>query len=544
MRQESGQPVSFEGPLLLFLLSAAVGLWIAGGQPDAWKKFWMIVGGLVVYGILVRIPDSIHAGGLAFSPLRLLWIGLPIFVIIYFLVANDWTRWIQKMPGLNLTAPWFPVWRPPPSYWINPNVAGGIIAVFLPLQLAALTDEEHKTRVTRGAVIAVGFSVLGLIMTLSRGAWLGSVAVMVGWALWRLIARWGAAHTIRLWATIVFSLLAVASLTYVRVFQFTPVGSRLLAFVEHDRVAVWRMALDLLDDYPFTGLGLGNFQMAHASFVLLVHVGHTFYAHNLLLDLWLEQGLLGVLAFGWLVIRALRANVTASHWRLAALASLAVMLLHGLVDDPLYGAGGLPALLLFVPFVPLSRGQDSAVSMRIAQRKSYVAFLAGVPVIVFAAGLLIPSVQADLQANLGAALQTRAELFIYRWPEWPIQDELRRSPRIDLAPAIAHYQNALRLDPGNATANRRLGQIELSLGRYDSACRHLQQAYRTAPGQRATRQLLGECYAIAGDVTQASALWRTVDVSEQQLVLRQWWYEHLGEKQSAEWIKQAAEALH
>ena len=37
---------------------------------------------------------------------------------------------------------------------------------------------------------------------------------------------------------------------------------------------------------------------------------------------------------------------------------------------------------------------------------------------------------------------------------------------------------------------------------------------------------------------------QTVDVSEQQLVLRQWWYEHLGEKQSAEWIKQAAEALY
>ena len=58
MRQEPGQPVSLDVPLSVSLLSAALCLWIAGGQPDAWFKFWMIVGGLALYGILVHLRTA------------------------------------------------------------------------------------------------------------------------------------------------------------------------------------------------------------------------------------------------------------------------------------------------------------------------------------------------------------------------------------------------------------------------------------------------------------------------------------------------------
>ena len=47
--------------------------------------------------------------------------------------------------------------------------------------------------------------------------------------------------------------------------------------------------------------------------------------------------------------------------------------------------------------------------------------------------------------------------------------------------------------------------------------RHLEAAYDAAPGQRATRQLLGESYALAGDAAGAAALWRTVDLGQGQL---------------------------
>ena len=96
---------------------------------------------------------------------------------------------------------------------------------------------------------------------------------------------------------------------------------------------------------------------------------------------------------------------------------------------------------------------------------------------------------------------------------------------------------------GWPTANRRLGQIELSVNQYEAACRHLQTAYQAAPGQRATRQLLGECYAVTGDPVRAAELWRTVDVSQKQLMLRQWWYGYLGDQQRLAWLQQAIDLV-
>jgi predicted Zn-dependent protease len=134
-------------------------------------------------------------------------------------------------------------------------------------------------------------------------------------------------------------------------------------------------------------------------------------------------------------------------------------------------------------------------------------------------------VRAQFRANLGALRQTRVELAVYEWPKWPLQDAVRRAHEIDLAPALADFHAALELDPTNVTANRRLGQIELSLARYQDARTHLAAAFMAAPGQTATRQLYGESLAATGDVPQAAQMWRSIPLDQDQLQLRQAWHE-------------------
>jgi len=47
----------------------------------------------------------------------------------------------------------------------------------------------------------------------------------------------------------------------------------------------------------------------------------------------------------------------------------------------------------------------------------------------------------------------------------------------------------------------------------------------------------------AGDVGRAAALWRTVDLSQGQLLLRVWWSDFIGEKAKAQLIRQAARRI-
>jgi hypothetical protein len=538
----------FDPPLFLFLISAALGGWLAFDQAAASAKFWQIVGGLALYDSLVFVPDQTAVFGRRFSPVPWLLLLLPAMIAAYSMLTSDWSLVIGKAPWLNPAASWFAFWQPGvPADRLHPNVAGGLIAAMIPLQVAAAGSVRRLPPATAagaggpversswgaarvGAWLLVGLSFLGLLMSASRGAWLALGAVGGLWLLWRVRGhRWSR----RTWLVLAVFAISALALGAVLVWTWGPVLS------PGGRVALLHGSVDLLMDTPFTGIGLGKglFQMAYSSYVLLIHVGHTNHSHVLPLDIWLEQGLLGLAACVWLLVSAVRARYVSPVWRAAGLASLGVLLLHGLVDDPFYASRGV--VLLFVALAVLAR-EDLRVPRRPAPAFKPIASAAALFATLLLLLLLLPPARAAFQANLGALAQTRAELSVYHWPEWPIQDALRRSPTVELGPAIARYRAALALNPENATANRRLGQIELSRGEYETARAHLEAAYVVAPEQRATRQMLGEARAITGDLREASSLWEGLDLSAGQVPARVWWYEHLGEEANARRVQQAA----
>ena len=530
---------AFTLPLTLWLISAAWGVWIAYDRSAAWNRFWLMLGGLALYALLARLPERIrftqHREAPVFQWILLL---LPVLVTVYFVLTNDWSARLGKVAWLDPAMRWFASWQPNlATIRLNSNSVGGILAMLIPLQVAAWQRAQPHGRRWLG-IPFVGISLAGLVLCASRGGWLALAFVMAGWAVWsvtgQLAHRWGVSpQTTKIIPLIAIALLLVATVSFA---VLTPWGERLLS-LRSDRLEVWRNSLDLVSDYPFTGLGLDNFEMAYSSYTLLVHVGHTIHAHNLFLDIWLNQGPLGVLALAGLIVQALWPQKAASTWRAAGLAALAVLLLHGLLDDAFYGYGGQALPMLLVPFAALDRPGAKAKPIPVLG-------LWGITACALAIALTLPSVRATVEANLGALAQTQAELSIYTNARYGLQEALRRSPQLDLSKALGHYQAALTLDRANATANRRVGQIELSLGQYGPACKHLETAFAAAPHQRAARQMLGECDALAGDISQATALWQTINLNEGQLDVRYSWYAYLGEKESAARISQAAQGLH
>jgi tetratricopeptide (TPR) repeat protein len=213
-----------------------------------------------------------------------------------------------------------------------------------------------------------------------------------------------------------------------------------------------------------------------------------------------------------------------------------VLVLHGLVDDAFYGYGGAGALALFVPFALLSRpGQHAPPRARRARRRTAVVLAAVVAVLLLA----LPAVRSAWRSNLGALRQSRVELRAYSWPASPIQDATRRDVAPRLAPAIRDYESALRLHARNVTANRRLGQIQLSLGRYEVARQRLLAALEADPGGHATRRLAGEALAVTGDVARAAEVWRPLRLGPEPLAHRQFWYDAADPGQRADWMRAA-----
>jgi hypothetical protein len=255
----------FDLPLLLFLVSAAVGAWIAFDPAAASAKFWQIVGGLALYDSLVFAPEQATVLGWRFSPVRGLLLVLPALIAIYALLTTDWSVATGKVLWLDPVIRWFRSWQPQVAvHPLHPNVSGGLIAALIPLQIAA-------ARGLRLAWPLVGLSFLGLLMSASRGAWLGLAAAGVVWVVWRLWGRsWGRRTWLALGGLVTLAVAAGTAL----VLTWGPV------LFPGGRPDLLLNSIDLALDTPFTGIGLGKgiFMMPFSRYVLLLHVGHTFTA--------------------------------------------------------------------------------------------------------------------------------------------------------------------------------------------------------------------------------------------------------------------------
>lgn len=564
----------FDVPLLLFLLTAGVSVWAAYDRETAWQKFWLIVGGILLYYALANARSLWPRHGPAAADLRLWGLaGFGVALALYFTATHDWQGAPSPVALIDQWGMWLQRFLPAlPGHRLNANVTAGMLVLIVPFAAALILTAGQLPRrpgfwqVVAGAALL--FILLALVLTVSRGAWLALAGALALFCLWR-IAGWLGRITLpqkrRLSRRyrfrrqrLLFGLtLAVPLALAVLAVLFWSGDVALLArhwlpvlLADMNRLALWRGGLLLAADYLFTGGGLGGFVMLYSTYSLLIHVGHSFHAHNLYLDVVIAQGMPALLLLGWMWLlvgvalhRRLRPQPAGEEGPLyspalpAAALALSVLLLHGLVDDALYGSRGL--LLLFVPLafaVPRRTGREQETAGPRRQRQLIPAALAAVCLLAllwFWRG----QITGAWYANLGAVAQSQAELRHYRWPETDIQDRARQEA--DLTTAVAHFERALEANPRQATAHRRLGLIALSRGAYATALAHLQTAYQVTPWDQATRQWLGEAYVVNGRVAEGAALWGTLLNQNNQLGIRAYWYQQLDDPQRATWVQEA-----
>lgn len=541
----------------LFVITAGIGVLVAYNRVAAFERFALIAAGIVLLLPLTWLGSG-RAGRMAAGILSLGCAVAAAALSAYFLLAYNWSAAEMRFAATKALAEQALLLRPTFSLTdtVNANVAGGALVVLILIGIGGLLWLLRRRSLVLKIVLllllvpALLFAVLTLIMTESRGSWLAGavgVATLV-FALWRSGSHHRKAVRVAADAVAVLSvLLLVAAIGFV--LAAPAQAGRILTDVGGStalgRAQLWPDGRAIVEDYCFTGSGLGSTMMVYSTYYLLLHVGHTTHMHNLYLEIAVQQGVPGLIAFLCLATGAAAllilslAEGTPGQRRLAAgaLAALAAILVHGLVDAGLYASRLAPLVLLPVvvawPIRPRRRSDDLVAW-------GSLAFLgAALPIALMALPFLSPGSRAAFQANLGAVEQTVAELSVYEWPAWPLQDVLRREEGVDLAPAMARFDAALILDSGSVAAHQRLGQIALARGDMDAAERHLAAAYKVAPNRRPVRQLLGEVYALRGEAGQAADLWQGLDLSAGQLQAREFWYGHIGRQDSLKMLQEA-----
>jgi putative inorganic carbon (HCO3(-)) transporter len=227
----------------------------------------------------------------------------------------------------------------------NPNLLAGYLLPALPLTLVALLRWPGLPR-KLFALTALVLGVAALVLTYSRGAWMGLVAEAGVIVL--LLAVRGTRAWPPLWRKLFPLLLLVggAALLVVLVTQVEPLRVRVMSLVagrqdssNNFRINVWLAALDMIQARPWLGIGPGNDAFNQIYPLFQQPKFNALSAYSIPLELAVEAGIPGLLAGIGLLVANLR--TATALWRgdgvfslpsLAVIAVIAGLAVQGLTD--------------------------------------------------------------------------------------------------------------------------------------------------------------------------------------------------------------------
>jgi O-antigen ligase len=235
----------------------------------------------------------------------------------------------------------------------HPNVAAILLELSLPLLIAWIWTAARPWR----ALLALGAlgNLLAMVLTFSRA---GIVAGLVALAV---MAGVSVAHgERRRLLTLGFVALGVPAVLICAALTAPGLDRRLTAELtavtlhqassnaQPTRFEYWRVATDMLRDYPWLGVGPDNYRWRFASYSGVLDDNLGVHAHNQYIEALADTGILGLLTLSWLLACLIRAAIAGVRscaataglagvddwpWRAALLASLSAWLVHAVLDD-------------------------------------------------------------------------------------------------------------------------------------------------------------------------------------------------------------------
>jgi O-antigen ligase len=384
----------------LFALAGLWGVLIAGERGPALREFrWMILGPLLFYALIVfwqARPDRATVLG-RLLPAFLLSGALVGLIGMLQFVGLNLVPLIGQKVGFSDDSIFVEGVRRVSSVYGHPNNLGLFMGRVWPIA-AALAFGAWLTRGDRGSTdgrpttndqrsasfvlrpssfvlrpesffaLFAALSLGGLLVSFSRGAYLGALAAALVIGVFLAPQSFWRARRVRvaLAAAGALAVVAVIALVALDIDRFNPFGAS-----SGVRLKTWASALAMLRDHPL-GVGLDQFGRLYPQYIDPSLAGtneiNTAHPHNLILDIALRMGPLGLLAFGWLLaaffrhtIRASRLGATpgraqAPGWGVAPplavglAAAMVAALVHGMVDAFYFWPDLAFAFWLFIAF--------------------------------------------------------------------------------------------------------------------------------------------------------------------------------------------------
>lgn len=441
-----------------------------------------------------------------------------IFILLLVLsqIAIAVLQWFEYLPSYNSNFRFSGIFFNPSPYIIF------LSAILIYCLTVGLCNTNKIIKIV-GIVLFVAAIPIVLI-TLSRSAWLGLIAgvllvLFIRFHLFKKVSRW--------FRLLKFKIIGISMLMVVVSF-----AAYYLYHLKKEsadgRILVWKLSFNIIDDHPFTGIGQDRFSARIIEYQSVYFKQHpdrmltegrladtVYYAFNDTLQITVEQGLIGLVLFGVVIltgvkfIRRLISDPTTGKIVandgiiIGTIASVAVILVSGLTSYPLMM---LPIKVLFlIALGILSAIYENTMTVDAVYKSErkilpIIGIIAGISLMIYSAALSHAYYLANNIAKYGydkdpdamnkltqyKLLVNTEEWYALRQCDYLINKE-------QYTKAIVEMEKAKKITASKALYFS-LAQVYVYEKQYDKAEAQLMLMYYALPGLVAPKYRLAKFY--------------------------------------------------
>lgn len=357
-------PTPFDFLLIIFGLAFIVSILVSADPEFTLPKATGVILGFAVWRFMHK----------SFPSKRTFFAWLVLYILLgasFVFLGVISVNWLDKVPAVGVIIAKLPtgllVIPEAPAAGVHSNQLAGTLLLYIPFFISIVLgfywSRPSMKRLFLILILTIGL--LGmLLLTQSRSGWLAFAASM--WIL--LLFWWLALPKSEAVRKVILGFLGVLAIG-VSLLLASLGTSRLTSIWEDPnqqsfvgnlstinfRQEVWRWALAAIQDFPFTGTGLGSFRVVVRRLYPL-NVEPTYdiaHAHNVFLQMALDLGLPGLIVYIGLIslvcylgVWAARRNDEQRPFILGILGGLAALHLFGLTDA--LALGSKPHLIFWI----------------------------------------------------------------------------------------------------------------------------------------------------------------------------------------------------
>jgi putative inorganic carbon (hco3(-)) transporter len=324
--------------VVLLLVMTLVTLWVSALPVKTVPQVYRLLTGIAFYYAIVNWCNNPKR-------LRFLILAATLAVSLLAIFAAVSVQWpVGKLEFIS--GQLYQQFSVLVSDTVHPNVLAGSLVLLLPIPLAGLFFAWGKMGWPERIIYseAILFTLAVLALTQSRGAWMAMGAALLSLIILRW--RWG---WLFLLPVIILALVAIHQLGTPRILEIAFSSGVISGW--DGRREIWLRAIYMIQDFPFTGIGMGLFgEVADALYPFFSYSpGAILHAHNLFLQIGVDLGIPGliawlaillvVIALSWKQYRYGRVhqNVQCAALGAGLLSSQLALVVHGMTDAVTWG---------------------------------------------------------------------------------------------------------------------------------------------------------------------------------------------------------------